>query len=463
MKHIEEIGCNNATNELGNVFTGNVIPNNWYKEITTKSGNPDLPAITMLAEIVYWYRPSKNGSKKFQNDIWQTSYNHFETKFGYNRQKLRRTFVRLEELKLIRREVRTIKHYGQKFSNILFIRLLDNSLLGSKPVKKDIAPYKKISTSGIKNDIPLLQNCSDNIDIKTKKENNRSNVKKLEEKEKNISVSKKLMDFHPLSNSDIEILNRQSRRGFDLNSTNEILLSMAKKLTNHVFRSKQSFLSYMSKALAGELRQATKINNKSFRINTNKDEFEKNNERKEKFLVEIENSLCNNYVTTIKQKISGNFELNRAYDMIKTLNSIKHNGKEYEIYFDKMIKLSSDEKQIILREARFILGQDVSIRETLEQEGTKIVQNQKTPNFKETSNSWVKIRKKAKENFGDEIDKSWFSRINPEIDQKNQSVVLKADTSFIRNWIETNYKDFLTYQFQVEGLALETVYSKEVQ
>ena len=36
---------------------GNLIPHRWYAELRTPGGLPDYAAITILAEIVYWYRP----------------------------------------------------------------------------------------------------------------------------------------------------------------------------------------------------------------------------------------------------------------------------------------------------------------------------------------------------------------------------------------------------------------------
>ena len=38
-------------------FTGNIIPQAWYKTIIKDSGKPHLTAIVILADIVYWYRP----------------------------------------------------------------------------------------------------------------------------------------------------------------------------------------------------------------------------------------------------------------------------------------------------------------------------------------------------------------------------------------------------------------------
>ena len=38
-------------------FTGNVIPAAWYRTITRDNGKPNLTAIIILSDVVYWYRP----------------------------------------------------------------------------------------------------------------------------------------------------------------------------------------------------------------------------------------------------------------------------------------------------------------------------------------------------------------------------------------------------------------------
>ena len=43
-----------AVAEIGKIhFEGNIIPHPWYRRITLESGKPDLPAIVILAEILY--------------------------------------------------------------------------------------------------------------------------------------------------------------------------------------------------------------------------------------------------------------------------------------------------------------------------------------------------------------------------------------------------------------------------
>ena len=38
-------------------FTGNVIPAAWYRTIPEIMGKPNLTAIIILSDVVYWYRP----------------------------------------------------------------------------------------------------------------------------------------------------------------------------------------------------------------------------------------------------------------------------------------------------------------------------------------------------------------------------------------------------------------------
>lgn len=40
-------------------ITGNIIPQAWYQTITRDNGKPNLTAIIILADIVYWYKPTE--------------------------------------------------------------------------------------------------------------------------------------------------------------------------------------------------------------------------------------------------------------------------------------------------------------------------------------------------------------------------------------------------------------------
>ena len=57
---INQFTGNSIVDEVGQMhFSGNVIPEAWYQTITDEKGKVQMPAILILSEIVYWYRPSE--------------------------------------------------------------------------------------------------------------------------------------------------------------------------------------------------------------------------------------------------------------------------------------------------------------------------------------------------------------------------------------------------------------------
>ena len=116
--------------EIGKIhLTGNIIPHRWYQHITLGSGKPDLPAITILAEIVYRYRPrqtlDKRGKplprKHFDGDMFQCTAAYFEAKFGLTKDQTRKALKRLEDAGYIRREYRDIVQQGILRNCVMFI------------------------------------------------------------------------------------------------------------------------------------------------------------------------------------------------------------------------------------------------------------------------------------------------------------------------------------------------------
>ena len=118
-------------------FEGNIIPHPWYQRITLESGKPDLSAIILLAEIIYWYRPyqtlDKHGKpllrKHFDGDMFQCTAAYFETKFGLTKDQARKALKRLEDAGYIRREYRSIVQQGILRNNIMFIEPVPLAIL----------------------------------------------------------------------------------------------------------------------------------------------------------------------------------------------------------------------------------------------------------------------------------------------------------------------------------------------
>lgn len=113
-------------------LTGNVIPTSWWRHITLPSGRPDQTAITLLAEIVYWYRPSEvrdeiTGAlvgyrKRFHGDKLQRSYQAFADQFGFSKREATDALKRLRNAGFITLELRTVQRSdGMTLSNVLFV------------------------------------------------------------------------------------------------------------------------------------------------------------------------------------------------------------------------------------------------------------------------------------------------------------------------------------------------------
>lgn len=141
-----------AVDEIGKMsITGNVIPMQWYKTITYENGKPDLNAIIILADIVYWFRPVEirdehSGAviemrKKFKSDKLQRSYSAFSELYGLTKNQVRAGMKKLCDLGIIEIEFRTV-HSGDVVSNnVLYISLIPVQLKSvTYPIINDTLP-----------------------------------------------------------------------------------------------------------------------------------------------------------------------------------------------------------------------------------------------------------------------------------------------------------------------------------
>ena len=123
-----------TVDRLANIqLTGNIIPHSWYKEITFEDGKPHSAAITILSEIVYWYRPKElydemsgkliGYKRKFKYDMLQLSYQQLVDKFGYTDDQIKRGVKKLCKLGIVHQEFRNISFAGQTLSNVMYLDL----------------------------------------------------------------------------------------------------------------------------------------------------------------------------------------------------------------------------------------------------------------------------------------------------------------------------------------------------
>ncbi len=84
-------------------LTGNIIPESWYHTIINENGKTNTLAILILADIIYWYRPTEERdettlsvsySKKFHDeDYLQRSYEQLMEKFNISKRQARDALI----------------------------------------------------------------------------------------------------------------------------------------------------------------------------------------------------------------------------------------------------------------------------------------------------------------------------------------------------------------------------------
>ena len=146
---------NKAVDAVGEMnLTGNIIPEAWYRTIT-KNGKPCSLAILLLADIVYWYRPTEHRDETTQNVIYkkkfrdenylQRSYEQITEKFGISKKQARDALITLEELGVVKRHFRTITVSGMRHSNVMYLEL-NPDILKMLTYPNEDPIYKNVTT-----------------------------------------------------------------------------------------------------------------------------------------------------------------------------------------------------------------------------------------------------------------------------------------------------------------------------
>lgn len=122
---------NNKVLQIGQInFRGNVIDHGWFKTLTLDNGKPNIVAITILGEIVYWYKPTEVRSEessqvqykqKFKADTLQKSYQQLADSFGFTKRQVKEACDFLKERGLIKIEFRTIFVNGTRCNNVMYV------------------------------------------------------------------------------------------------------------------------------------------------------------------------------------------------------------------------------------------------------------------------------------------------------------------------------------------------------
>lgn len=120
-------------------ITGNITPPIWFDRLRTSSGKPNAVAVTILSEIVYWYRPKEvydeatgkllGLKSRFKAEKLQRSYQSLSDKFGFTKRQIQDACYFLRDKGLITLEPTTVTlDDGTKLGNVLFIGIKPNAI-----------------------------------------------------------------------------------------------------------------------------------------------------------------------------------------------------------------------------------------------------------------------------------------------------------------------------------------------
>ena len=455
----------------GKIFkAGDVILHEWYKRFVLDDGNADVVAIIILGDIVAWYR---NGTGAYggyfgghapilDGDSLILSYEYYERKFGFKEHRARRALARLHEQNILTRGFKNIAVDGKRINKLVIT--LDLAFFESC----FIDPELDIRGRGRKKKSGGLLPCDDHISNKTLEVKNRSSEFEsnflensfLEKENSSATVTSKqgfsLASFYPLGQSDIDNLRKLSGREFSSNAINEILQSLSIKLPSHIFPSKKSFIKYMGKALAHEMRDAVKISNESFKIKGNITAEEINIKAREAFLTKIENSRDTTNESVISRKLAGILEPSIAYAFLmaasfpKNIECTDLNKNDFKISLKRTIDLTDSQYDAILTQVKSVYGNHIN---SLKFELTE------KPASKIFKGVWGRVRQALISTCGEAIDRNWFSKLEAVEDQDKNELKLKAPSSFIKDWIESNYQHLIENicdkeNYRLAGLTL---------
>ncbi|MFK7973679.1 MAG: hypothetical protein AB8B66_02280 [Rickettsiaceae bacterium] len=212
-------------------------------------------------------------------------------------------------------------------------------------------------------DIKVLVSKKKFLANKRKKVTNSEQITRYQ-KFKAYDKPKNLSQHYPLSQEDCYELQKRSSKAYNLNAMNEILLDMSRKpeIQGHSFVSKAKFMCYMTKAYREEGRDVNKANQAGFKIIKRRPKAEIEEivtlNQREKYLNQVENAAIHarcDY-TQFRAKIAGIFPINKGYDLLKAMISVKKKDSVFEIIMNKSVELTEHYKQLLIIQANAVGG-----------------------------------------------------------------------------------------------------------
>ena len=119
----------NAVSEIDLFENGvMVIPVSWFWRITNSKGYADIPTLLVLGHILYWYRPRKDGTKRFVGERLEVVYSQLQERFNLAKRTFQNAFDKLENMGIIKRELINKNVRGVRLNNIQRLTIIPEKL-----------------------------------------------------------------------------------------------------------------------------------------------------------------------------------------------------------------------------------------------------------------------------------------------------------------------------------------------
>ena len=228
-----------------------------------------------------------------------------------------------------------------------------------------------------------------------------------------------------------------------MNYINKLVERLGGKYPGHGFYTRKLFMKYLSLVLANELREENVVNNETFRF---RDDIETN--RREKYLSCVEDSISNDTISQLRRKIVAAFDQSTAYKLLTTC-TLKGMTEDqtFEISVNQNLELSEHYDRLLLDQIKSVYGnhtQRIELTVNAKFDQTNPTKTELPLNLGEEGSLWNRVSTKLLKYYGEGLHRSWFSKLEAVETENTKKVrgnklILKAPSSFIKDWISSNY------------------------
>lgn len=247
-------------------------------------------------------------------------------------------------------------------------------------------------------------------------------------------------------------------------------VSRSKKGAKAFFYHTNGLLEYLAKVIAFEKRNPEKTGNVECHVSDSQIGEQKEIYQQEKYLTGLESSLQVGPEWHLKKRLAAVLERSKAYNFLKSYKSLDICGKRAKVVLRNFVELSKSDRDIILREIQATHEKIGGERECGKIESFEIktfsekaiksraVNQQIGQNFSESEEVWNKIRESFASCFGktgSAVDEYWLSKFSAKINKERKMIELKATNSFVKDWVERNYLQFLEDAAKNHGFRIK--------